>query len=594
MSVRRLKAYLRRLLREDRTFDGGVVETVKGLAQGRRGVTAAERKFLTENFLEKYRDRFDSGETARDLTRFLSPWGEKRGFVEGFFEAVRAIPGNVDLVLEMLQMQLRQFWKCGRARPSEIRRAREAARKVNYYGSASLRRLDPRSGWTGVEAALKKAIEDIEGWEFLSLPPEGRAENEHTVLIKVGVNWGIALYPTVTSPESVYAVTKMCLEEARIREAAVRVIVGDQSGNEIKMWWGTTRHNLEHTGILRAAVLAGLDYAAAREEEDPDQFPGAGEMARAAWQKEKITWEEEDQESAGMIAMAGEAGVEVVCFDDQEFKRVPVPGVRPRHFREGVLVPKMVDEEVTDIINLPKPPGRHCILGNTGLTGAMKNHIGLVGAGDRTSKLHGPWLRFTGPEEAGEGESRRARLQELQRRIQEDATGRAARQIVPSLGFNWKEHGGKMPFHEAVVEAYLVFAARERFSVADLRRTVSTFGPDLGRTMDIGAVIAASDPDTLDVLAGVLLKRRYEEIGSWFDALKPGGGTFAEYIAGRTWLSKGTPFDLMGHIAANSYQVGPVDIDHIEFPGGFEDAGFRARELEAIARHLGRRGFRIN
>jgi hypothetical protein len=126
-----------------------------------------------------------------------------------------------------------------------------------------------------------------------------------------------------------------------------------------------------------------------------------------------------------------------------------------------------------------------------------------------------------------------------------------------------------------------------------MRWTVSSFGPDLGDTIDIGAVIAAEDPVTLDVLAGAFLKRRYEEIGGWIDALKPGGDTFSEYLAGKTWLRKCTPFDLMSHIAANSYGVGPIDLEDI-YLKGLESSGFRVREIDAVAWYLqGRRRSRV-
>ena len=91
-------------------------------------------------------------------------------------------------------------------------------------------------------------------------------------------------------------------------------------------------------------------------------------------------------------------------------------------------------------------------------------------------------------------------------------------------------------------------------------------------------MIAAKDPVTLDAVAGAFLKKRYEEIGNWFDALKLGGDTFWEYLAGKTWLRKCTPFDLKSHIAANSYGIGPIDLDHIDFKG-FESSGFRVREI---------------
>jgi hypothetical protein len=150
---------------------------------------------------------------------------------------------------------------------------------------------------------------------------------------------------------------------------------------------------------------------------------------------------------------------------------------------------------------------------------------------------------------------------------------------------NWQNFAPGLPFHEKIVELYLAVAAKERFSLADMRRTVSSIGPDLGDTIDIGAVLAARDPLSLDVLAGALLKRAYAGIGNVFAALEPGGDTLLEYLVGRTWLQDGTPFDLMSHIAANSYGVGPVDLAHLDLKG-VENSGFSAAEMEAIISSL--------
>jgi hypothetical protein len=155
---------------------------------------------------------------------------------------------------------------------------------------------------------------------------------------------------------------------------------------------------------------------------------------------------------------------------------------------------------------------------------------------------------------------------------------------------NFREEGPDIRFHEKITEVYLAFADKERFSAADMRRTVSSLGPDFGDTLDIGAVIAAKDPVTLDLIGAALLKKAYVEIGSWFDALKPGGDTFTEYLAGRTWLKNGDPFDLLSHIAANSYGIGPVDVDHIKFHT--DGSGFTPEEIEGLKSYLRRRSGR--
>ena len=145
-----------------------------------------------------------------------------------------------------------------------------------------------------------------------------------------------------------------------------------------------------------------------------------------------------------------------------------------------------------------------------------------------------------------------------------------------------------MEFHEKIAEIYLAFADKERFCATDMRRTMSSLGPDFGDTIDIGAVIAASDALTLDAIAAAFLKKRYEEIGTFWDALRT-GDTLLEYLAGTTWLKKGSPFDLKSHIAANSYLLGPIDLGHIEFEE-LERSEFRVSEIKGLVRCLeGRR-----
>jgi hypothetical protein len=64
MTVRSLGHYLNQLLDEDGKFDVEVVNTIKKKAKDSPGVTAAEREFLADNFLKKYRHRFDSEATG--------------------------------------------------------------------------------------------------------------------------------------------------------------------------------------------------------------------------------------------------------------------------------------------------------------------------------------------------------------------------------------------------------------------------------------------------------------------------------------------------------------------------------------------------
>ncbi len=585
MTVGKLQRYLDELLAEDRKFDAEVVATFEEKAGDWFGVSEAEWKFLAEKVLGEQGQRFVDDATRRELGRFLvrqvksgnSPW-------EPFLKLLDSIPGLANLLIEANLGQWWQIFKDGKASPEVIRKVRQEASQINFRGTVSLAKIDPRSEAAAeIEAAISQTVTAIDGFDFLSRPPQGKAGNEHTILIKVGVNWGQFLYPTVTSRESVYALTKLCFQEAAHRGAAVEVIVGDESGIEIVLWGGTTMGNFAHTGILQAAVQAGLERAAALETADPEKFAGARKLLESLQTGCPVSHDPEDSDSVKMIEMARLAGVRVVAFDQVARQQVSIPGAR--HFTEGILVPLIVTEEITDIINLPKPPGRHMIMGNCGLSGALKNHVGLLAGPNRSPGLHGPYDRYPPP---GEGQTREAYLESLmaqRQALSEDRSGQAARQFAMDLMFKWENFAPALPFHEKIVELYLTFADKERFSVADMRRTVSSIGPDLGDTIDIGAVLAAKDPLTLDVLAGALLKRAYGKIGNAFDALKPGGDTLLEYLVGKTWLATGTPFDLMGHIAANSYGVGPMDFAHIDLKG-LENSGFSPAEIGDITSHL--------
>src|SRR5439155_4196148 len=83
-------------------------------------------------------------------------------------------------------------------------------------------------------------------------------------------------------------------------------------------------------------------------------------------------------------------------------------------------------------------------------------------------------------------------------------------------GAQWdldNEHGPNMMLHEKIAELSSVFAPKERFSVADMRKTVSSIGPDIGDTMDIGKVIASKDAATVDVIANSAMKNAYDHLG---------------------------------------------------------------------------------
>ena len=584
MTVANLQSYLDELVAEDKKFDAQVVATFKEKAGDWFGVSEAEWKFLAEKVLGEQGHRFVDEATRQDFARFLvSEMKSRQAPWDPFLDFLASIPGLANLLVEATLGQVWQIFKDGKAPPEVIRKVRQGASQ-NNRGTVSLAKIDPQAGTAEIEAALRKTIHAIGGFDFLSRPPQGKTKNEHTILIKVGVNWGQLGYPTVTSCESVSALTKMCFQEAKSRGASVEVIVGDESGIEISLWGGKTMDNFEHTGILHAAVLSGLEHAASREEAEPAKFAGTKELLQKAHAGHRVTHDRKDANSVKMMEMARKAGVQVVAFDEVEHQAIiPVPGAR--HFQQGIRVPGIVAGEVTDIINLPKPPGRHLIMGNTGVTGALKNHVGLLAGDDRSPGLHGLSDRYPAAKEGLPPGSCLESLKVQGKAIMDDKSGKEAHKFALDVLSDWGTFAPGMPFHEKIVELYLAFKEKERFSVADMRKTVSSLGPDFGDIIDIGAVIAAIDPTTLDVFGGALLKRAYVEKGNAFAALEPGGDTLLEYLVGKTWLKSGTPFDLMGHIAANSYGVGPIDFAHIELKG-VENSGFSAGEMEAITSYL--------
>ncbi len=461
--------------------------------------------------------------------------------------------------------------------------------------------LPPASQRAQVYAAQKQAVDDIKGMDFLKTPPKGKTVNEHTVLIKPGVNWGINGYPTATSGESTYAMTRQTLEAAQQAGAKVNIVIGDESGIENKAWGGTTMQNFEQCGVLDGGVRAGLEFAAAQEAKGNADFKGAKATLDALGPDRKVTLKDTDA-----IAMAKKAGVTLVGFEELPAVRVPIPDIKPgvpgnKHFPQGILIPKLVRDDVTDIINLPKPPGRHSLMGCAGLTGAVKNHIGLVGGSDRVPALHGPLDRVPGLQDGKDGPTWSAQFAELGKKLEDPSLSRDDRvALLKQLQGNaqWdvdNENGPNMMMHEKIAELSSVFADKERFTVTDMRKTVSSIGPDIGDTMDIGKVIASKDAATVDVLANSLMKDGYDQLGQpkpssksfdlgdffssptdWLKNTLGAADTPLESFYGKTWLENdATAFDTLQVRAAMAYGLAPLGKENIDLKthlGPGEDA----------------------
>lgn len=444
-----------------------------------------------------------------------------------------------------------------------------------------------------VYAAQKEAIDSIGGYDFLDKPPAGKTSNDHTVLIKPGVNWGITGYPSATSSESTYASVRQTLEEGQKRGANVKVIVGDESGIEGKMWGATTMHNFEISGVLNGAVRAGLERAVALESKGDAAYKGAGALLNGLVDDKGHERNVTLKDSAA-IQMAEKAGVKVIGFEDGDYVRVPVPDIKPgmpgnKHFPDGILIPKVVHEEATDIINLPKPPGRHALMGCAGVTGALKNHIGLLASSDRVPMLHGPLDRVPGLNDGSDGPTWVAEFKQLADQLKDPSLSRADRhELLNKLQgqAHWdlnNEHGPNMMLHEKIAELSSVFVDKERFTVTDMRQAHSSVGPDIGDTVDVGKVLASKHAATVDVLANSLMKNAYEgmsveektgkelklpdwmkKAADWINVAIPGGDTPSEYFYGRTWLeNNATAFDTLQIRAAMAYGIAPTGMENI-------------------------------
>ncbi|HVE84192.1 MAG TPA: DUF362 domain-containing protein [Myxococcales bacterium] len=463
-----------------------------------------------------------------------------------------------------------------------------------------------------VYAAQKQAIDSIGGFDFLSKPPEGKATNEHTVLIKPGMNWGVMGYPSCTSSESTYATVKQTLEEADKRGATVHVVVGDESGIECKALGASTMGNFEHAGTLDGAVRAGLERAAAKEKAGDAGFKGAQAildgLKDGKGHERMVMLTDKDA-----IAMAGKAGVKVVGFEDGDYVRVPVPDIAPgrpgnKHFPDGVLIPKIA-AEADDIINVPKPPGRHALMGCAGLSGAAKNSIGLLAGSDRVPLLHGPLDRVPGLNDGSHGPTWMAEFKQIGDQLNDPNLSRADKmELLKKLSgdAHWdlnNEHGPNMMLHEKIAELTSVFAPKQRFTVADMRRTMSSVGPDLGDTMDIGKVIATKDAYTTDIIANSLMKHGYDSMGvdertsaklhlpswlketaDWFKVAVPGGDTPSEYFYGKTWLEDGaTAFDTLQIRAGMAYGIAPTGVEGIKLQTALRPGETKEDVLERFA-----------
>jgi hypothetical protein len=314
-----------------------------------------------------------------------------------------------------------------------------------------------------------------------------------------------------------------------------------------------------------------------------------------------------------------------------------------KHFTKGIRVSSALSD-VTDIINLPKPPGRHGIMSNCGLTGAVKNYIGLMSGVDRGESLHSTWARTPPRRDDETPGSYQDRLKDFVNALGNRGVSRAdvaaqgpvsvdskdlgnwktnEEELLKTAGEwveNMKSEGQKLAdkpgmeaegpgqqFFEKLGELNLYFKTKERFVFTDMRETVASFGPDFGEKITVGKAIASDSAAIVDALGSAALKEAYDRQHGWqfsgkaeFSELEraPEGiaGLPQRMLArvrdtlshayreaqGAGFLRGGDPFVLKNHAAVMSYPgLAPTGMHNVELK--------MAPESIANSRYLGPR-----
>ena len=581
-------------------------------------------------------------------------------------EKEAALAANSQVLREYLQGTLRAIVSTGEADAAYLNAAKRAAGTTR--ANAAVSDLAVNANALEVKKVFLEQTEAINGWAFFK-PGE-----THNVMVKPGINWGINGYPTVSSWESVYAAASTTLEKGLEAGSKVKVTVADESGIENKDFGRTTLDNMEDTGIYGGAVLAGVEASFRKQglrgvaahdaavKHMADALRAAGVTvpanAKAADVAPLVRRNHTD-----LVKLAEQSGVVIIPLDQQETMTLkpvakgPGEALAPneanmtpeqlkamKHFKDGIKV-SVALKDITDIINLPKPPGRHGIMSNCGLTGGVKNYIGLMAGVDRSENLHSKWAR-TPPQREGESAGNYVdRIKEFvgflgdrgvnqkdvknQKATDGDASGlgdwkaneaellRTANEWVT----NMKSEGQKLAdkrgneaegpgqqWFEKLAELNLMFKAKERFTFTDMRQTVASFGPDFGEKLTVGKAITSDSAAVVDALASAELKRTYDEAGHSFDGTdefaelqRNGGlkgvpavllavvrdamsGTYKQMQAG-AFLRGKDPFKLKNHAAVMSYPgLAPTDMMNVNLK--------MAPDSVVRSKYLGKRSLR--
>jgi hypothetical protein len=600
-----------------------------------------------------------------DLVRFAVLQLGDIDIKAGATEHAAANAANAQVMREYIKGTIRAVVSTGQADPAYL----AAARKVSetQKAKAAVADLSPTASPREILKVFLQETEAIGGWSFL------KKGETHNVLVKPGINWGINGYPSVSSWQSVYSAALATQLKGAAAGANVKVTVADESGIENKAFGTTTMDNMESTGILGGAVLAGVENSFIKVGMKGDAAHDAAVKSIAdalTARGVKLPPNPTDADVAplvrrgdkGLIDRAQAGGVVIIPLDEQptmilkpvskgpdeklapnETNMTPEQLGALKHFTQGIRVSSAL-ADVTDIINLPKPPGRHGIMSNCGLTGAVKNYIGLMSGVDRGESLHSPWARTPPRRDDETPGSYQDRLKVFVNALGDRGVSRAdveaqgpVRPDSPDLG-NWQAHedellktagewvenmksegqkladtpgneaeGPGQQFFEKLGELNLYFKSKERFVFTDMRETVASFGPDFGEKITVGKAIASDSAPIVDALGSAALKEAYQQQHGWkfggsaeFSELEqaPKGiaGLGQRLLArvrdtlshayreaqGAGFLRGGDPFALKNHAAMMSYPgLTPTGMQNVDLK--------MAPESIANSRYLGKR-----
>jgi hypothetical protein len=495
-------------------------------------------------------------------------------------EASAARAANAEVMMEWRDGAFAQFARSGEASEAEVQAARKQA--GNVRATASVAALPVKSSAQQIMAAFLRQSEEIGGWNWLEWVPE---DEPHPMLIKPGINWGINGYPSVTSWEACYGAALGTLEKAAAKNKNVPVTIADESGIENKDFGRTTMDNMEDTNILGAGIFAGIEnhYRKQGLSNAEAHQHALNHVHRAMIERERTYRDDTKREipaspkiedlvplinrhDADLIALAKEGGVEVLPLDEgptvilkpvvarrgMKLKENEIPVTRQqydsmKHFKDGIRVNAHL-LKFKKMINLPKPPGRHGIMSNCGLTGANKNHIGLLAGVDRGVVLHNKFARVPKPRDGEDYGTFTERIEQAVRWMGTGAVNLKGLEDEGRLteekmnGFDWEAHyddmvdtgeqwihhlsseaqaladegkgqqagGPGQGFFDKLGELELFFKHMTAFTWTDMRQTVSSCGPDFGEQVDVGVSIASDNASVVDAYATAALKQVYD------------------------------------------------------------------------------------